>query len=367
MANLHVSSRALARPTKEEISVAIAGFLGLTPPPVSDGASVISSFIDEVNTALFGSATGGTDSYRRAERLLTNLGLLYDPRWDSSESRGATGGSTITTRAFSRILVALTGAPRCFLMENARVLAIADLQVVGVAERNPLAEAGPGALVAFYDRRKGDVFAVHSAAQVASTDPGWGAAPWRARFDQHRLLADPVEVTVRGASSGRIVEIPWLDYLRVLGVAGDGRARPSQDNQKDPDVGSGPVATRLDADYPAEKVPINVAVVPPSSGGDVVQVAEAVDPAYGEGEDDVVARGSDTNVQGGGAQSDATANSIAEKRAIVLATRSLLADGWTLTRDRQPDGVGYDLLFERSGRPLKVEVKGIRGGEIISI
>jgi hypothetical protein len=38
----------------------------------------------------------------------------------------------------------------------------------------------------------------------------------------------------------------------------------------------------------------------------------------------------------------------------------MAAAGWSLTRDRQLDQVGYDLHFERGGESLLVEAKGIQ-------
>ncbi|MCR2825679.1 DUF3883 domain-containing protein, partial [Microbacterium sp. zg.Y909] len=62
---------------------------------------------------------------------------------------------------------------------------------------------------------------------------------------------------------------------------------------------------------------------------------------------------------------DQTARRLAEIRGIKYAIRSLTADGWVLERDCQQDGVGYDLLFKREDRLLKVEVKGIQGPALI--
>lgn len=55
---------------------------------------------------------------------------------------------------------------------------------------------------------------------------------------------------------------------------------------------------------------------------------------------------------------------LAELRAVELATKALEADGWSMSADRQTDGVGYDLEFRRADRRLHVEVKGVQGADL---
>src|SRR4051812_28514186 len=84
-------------------------------PNVSSGSSVDSQFLDALHLAIAGSPTQGADAYRKTEALLDLLGLTYDPYWDTSEA-APEGGSTVTTRAYSRIRAALADTPRCFLL-----------------------------------------------------------------------------------------------------------------------------------------------------------------------------------------------------------------------------------------------------------
>ncbi|VXB45687.1 hypothetical protein NOCARDAX2BIS_220173 [Nocardioides sp. AX2bis] len=57
--------------------------------------------------------------------------------------------------------------------------------------------------------------------------------------------------------------------------------------------------------------------------------------------------------------SNSARNKLAETRAVDLADQALQAQGWTMKRDRQKEGVGYDLLYVKGERELHVEVKGI--------
>jgi hypothetical protein len=50
-----------------------------------------------------------------------------------------------------------------------------------------------------------------------------------------------------------------------------------------------------------------------------------------------------------------------EQRGIDFAIAHMIGAGWHLSKDRQRDGVGYDLTFERAGREAHVEVKGVGG------
>ena len=63
-------------------------------------------------------------------------------------------------------------------------------------------------------------------------------------------------------------------------------------------------------------------------------------------------------------ESDRKKDREAELRAVKLATEALQTDGWTLTGDRQNDGVGYDLEFDRHDERLHVEVKGVQGARL---
>lgn len=144
-------------PTKAKLANDIAAALGIPEPTVSSGSSVDSTFLDRIHTALTGDQSTQSDAYRKAERVLQDLKLTYDPFWDTSEAAEA-GGSTVTNRAYSRIRSAVTGVPRCFLVNGAvGVWAHPDIDEryqynERTTGRSNLTDAGPGSRILFYDR-----------------------------------------------------------------------------------------------------------------------------------------------------------------------------------------------------------------------
>ena len=67
---------------------------------------------------------------------------------------------------------------------------------------------------------------------------------------------------------------------------------------------------------------------------------------------------------GWGRSQDRERNQMIEQAGINTTIAHLEAQGWTLSADRQRDGVGYDLEFTGPGGLKKVEVKGISGADV---
>lgn len=353
----------MPRRTKEALAIEIADTLGIPRPTVSEGASVYSRFIDEVHRAKFGSDTGGADSYRRTEQLLNRLGESYDPWWDTSESRGNTGGSTVTTRAFSRILTAITGTPRCFLVpwsERSGPLSYQEYQKQ--ADGDAFAEAGPGTLVLAYEAGVPGQAKVHGAAIVTNMLPGWRTIPWTAEFGRLEAFEEPRILSIAGLQTNRPTEISWSTYQAIMGET---RADHGSTHSASHHARVRAVAERIDQSYPTDGVPINQIFIPPIDLSDVHPIDET-DPKYFEistnGHVEVMP---EADLDPAPTSMDQNTMRIVEKRAIEYATRALRDAGWTLVLDRQRDGVGYDLEFQRRARTLKVEVKGIQGASVI--
>ncbi|MCR2824410.1 DUF3883 domain-containing protein [Microbacterium sp. zg.Y909] len=356
---------AVVRPSKEALAEAIANHLNLEVPTVSAGGSVSSLFLDEIHGSLFGGPSGGADTYRMTDRLLSRLGLVYDPWWDTSESR-ATGGGTVTTRAYSRILSAVTGVPRCFIVNWPAIPD--DEQAITLpffkqADLNPFAEAGPGSMVLFGEVSPGDLVSAYAWAEVTDMSPGWRTAPWSATVGPRVSLDATIGVTVEDLRPGplRLTEITWAGFQTVVRAGtfhGGSVPLPPSDG------GARKIAERIERDYPAESIPIGVAKVPAPEPA-LANVAPLDLPVYEETEvgGNAAVTTNDSLPQQG--EVDQTARRLAEIRGIKYAIRSLTADGWVLERDCQQDGVGYDLLFKREDRLLKVEVKGIQGPALI--
>ena len=152
-------SIALVRPTKEDLAVSVAEWLGIGHPTMSNGSTVVSEVLPRIFTAVTGSDARAQNTYGMTGAILQALGVAYDPDSDTSEHRGKTGGGTVTARAFSKMLTALTGNPRCFVVrvESRRPTQFWE-RIDSGTFRAPLTQfrslsledAGPGSLLLFY-------------------------------------------------------------------------------------------------------------------------------------------------------------------------------------------------------------------------
>ncbi|MFC7726162.1 DUF3883 domain-containing protein [Nocardioides sp. GCM10028917] len=362
--------RKMANPTKLQLAQAIADALKIDRPLQSRGSSVDSTFLDRVHTALTGDTSTQTDAYRKAERVLQDVGLTYDPFWDTSESAGDTGGSTVTNRAYSRILAAVAHVPRCFLIN------VNDAEVGArwetdhefryaydstVSGRANFTDAGPGSRVIYYatsSHKKNPMhFIAH--AEVFYIGPGW-TGPWEATIANYTEFNRPVpvgEFEMEGWNRQiSITEISYGTYLDLL-TAGDSlETALSEDVLRDP--GGEVVAQRVLEELPLSETAPALAVPPFLPLEDVV-LRPAREPVYTESEARQTVTTGDLPTP-----RNAERNKLAETRAVELVTQALEAQGWTRVMDYQRFGVGYDLLFQKDNRRLHAEVKGIISGTL---
>src|SRR5699024_7278647 len=112
------------------------------------------------------------------------------------------GVSTVTTRAYSRILAAVSNSPRCFIInttDHPVSAKYADRHErsynysSSVTGRKPLNDAGPGSRVVFYSTSNASQnrmsFTAH--ARVDYIAPGW-EAPWEAHLSDYEAFGQPV-------------------------------------------------------------------------------------------------------------------------------------------------------------------------------
>ncbi|MFE5310990.1 protein NO VEIN domain-containing protein [Isoptericola sp. NPDC056605] len=99
--------------------------------------------------------------------------------------------------------------------------------------------------------------------------------------------------------------------------------------------------------------------MPPWAGG-TLQAGQTLEPQYDEQADGEMV-GRDKGPQSRPTRAVAKAIEIS---AVSHVTSILKRDGWTLVRDCQADGVGYDFEFAKDGQRRKVEIKGIRGDQL---
>lgn len=377
-----INGTKIPRPTKAVMSEDIARMLGIVPPAVSPGSSVDSKVLDAIYEELTGSPSGAPDAYRKTEVLLTHLGLTYDPYWDTSES-AEKGGSTVTARAFSRVRAALTDTPRCFILN------VTDAPVGTRWETNhdevyrfdktvtghvPLKDAGPGSRVIYYATNKSKLHKKHfiASATVAYVSPGWFPGPWEARLEDYFTFDAPVSVddlTLPGWNRlHSITEISYETYqaLVTAGGAAPDSVSPSAtiaiiarpDSDETADEGGSDVAQRVIRDFPVEEIAVSIDVPDVLPAGTLASTQASL-PHYTETDEGEV-RATDPDALPPRSR-NARRDKLAEVRAVCIATKALKEQGWTLERDCQVDGVGYDLRFLKAARRLKVEVKGIQG------
>lgn len=363
--NTPIQGTKVRNPTKAALAADIAVALGLDAPPVSNGSSVDSTFLDRIHTALTGDKSTATDAYRKAERVLQDLGLTYDPFWDTSES-SPTGGSTVTNRAYSRIRSAVTGRPRCFL------LSVTDADVgaqwetdhqehyrygSNVTAHRPLNDAGPGSRIIYYATGKSKDNPRHfiAHAEITYIASGWDG-PWEATISGYTDFERPVpehELSLPGWNKQHsLTEVTYGTYQAILAAAGTPVLAESTEQEQDP--GGDVVAKRVLEEIPPPATPPSLSVPDTLPTGELTS-SEAAAPTYTESEDGDQVASSDLPRT----PKNTARNKLAETRAVDLVKQALAAQGWTLKKDRQKDGVGYDLQYVRDARELHVEVKGI--------
>ena len=103
-----------------------------------------------------------------------------------------------------------------------------------------------------------------------------------------------------------------------------------------------------------------VTIEMPSLAGGTLQAGQTVEPQYDEQPNGEMI---DRDKTPQSRPTRAVAKAI-EVSAVNYVTSILERDGWTLVRDCQTDGVGYDLEFAKGAQRRKVEVKGIRGDRL---
>jgi len=372
------------RPTKTVLVQQISEFLGIPAPSVANGSSVESAFLDTIISTLGSSSAAASTAYRKVEFILDLLGMTYDPFWDTSEATKTGGGSTVTVRAYSRILAALTQTPRCFLLSvsdaptgakwelNHEEVYRYDDRVTG---RLSLNDAGPGSKIIYYATRSSSVHPMHFIA-IADIDYilyGWDG-PWEARLANFQHLEQPVpiqKVEIAGRNQQHaITEISFDTYKEIV-AAGNalsknpspsltGIVRRSRDHLIT-DPGRDLTTDRVASTFAPNEMQIEISI-PIELPLGYIQLAEPHVPTYNQSVSEVSVIMQESSRSG---IRDRDRNKRAEERAIEIAIRALSSKGWQLSGDKQKDGVGYDLEFKIGTRVLHIEVKGIQGPDLI--
>ncbi|MBA8989918.1 hypothetical protein FHW23_001164 [Curtobacterium pusillum] len=344
---------AMSRRSKPDFAAAIARQLDIVAPEVSRGSSVDTRFLERINEALTGQSQHFPNAYRATETVLSRLGLPYDHHWDTSEAQAESGGSTVTTRAYSRIFSALTGQARCFVLIGPESLPDQRRVLINRPKsRNALVEAGPGAMLLFASvadsgvsmRGGGECVRVRS---HSLSDSVW-QGPWTIEWDNEPYFQPG------------LVQLPPLHPTVIeldpsLVPASWTRPRPSDlvlSRQEEE-------ARRIFDALMNAPIPRRQVRVPPVIAGELTVSPERVRQYAESGDATTTVSGFPSPPYSGHIQRS-RARAV-ELRAVALVITSLEEDGWNLSADLQAAGEGFDLEFIREGRILHVEVKGLQG------
>ena len=358
--------------TKGVLAKRIAEILDIGGAKGSRGSTVQRETIEAIYHALTGESEH-VGKYRGAEAALAALDLVYDPAWDSSESHGPTGGSTVTTRCYSRILAALTSTPRCFILNvsdgdqgltwetDHRIVYRFDSSVSG---RKALLDAGPNSRVIFYStgKSKQHQMTFSGCALVTHVSGRRNSNQNELSFDEFFDFPEPVpstSVSIGGWNrQNSITEIPF-DLWRQMCLAGgyDQLSDPHGEAEAIDKAASASLADQL----PQPTAPPNFSLRD-HSNFEPRPLERLTSPTYSE--DSNRRLQPNNHLLEGRGQNQAT-NQAIERRAVEVVRVALAADGWRETADRQRDGCGYDLEFIRDARVVHVEVKGIRGPQLV--
>ncbi|MFE7504022.1 DUF3883 domain-containing protein [Promicromonospora sp. NPDC057488] len=352
--------------TKESIANEVMRLLYAAPVRTSSGSTVVSEALDRIHVALTGRQPfHGMTAHQKTAAILEALDLTYDPHWDTS------AGSTVTVRAYSRMLVGLSKTPRCFVLSATDVVADGasdsdqnlyypyDSTFLGTTSFN---EAGPGTLVLFYDEGIGseNPMSYTGTARIEYIAPGW-QGPWTAELSGYQEFHTPVRADWAEISNRHIgnviTPISWPEYQGIV-AEGTGARPDAHDLEDSLDAGGRRAAERVTTDFPASEMKVVGDLVPARRANGHLEPSPEREPAYTEGP---AAEGSVRVPSRPRTTSDRERDKIVEERAVALATQHLANLGWTFVADRQKDGCGYDLEFSDGSRVIHLEVKGIQG------
>ena len=220
--------------------------------------------------------------------------------------------------------------------------------------------SGPGSLIVFYNTSHAPVnkMSFTGVARVRTVhemfDSNNNRRKWRVHLEDYQdiqpVRTDAVTIPGRNVQHG-IQAISWSSFTEILGLG-----QQPIDRFAELDSLDAPAKVETAYSSPLERVP--------GRGPDLVipvpgQLSVSEEVAY-----EVSREANGQSPEGRRNGRDSATNKAKEIRAVEIATAYMQWQGWAMTRDRQRDGVGYDLEFARGDEVLLVEVKGIGGPAI---
>lgn len=225
-----------------------------------------------------------------------------------------------------------------------------------------IVNSGPGSLIVFYNTSHAPVnkMSFTGVARVRTIhemfDSSNARRQWRVHLEDYQDIepvpSDAVTISGRNVQHG-IQAISWSSFSEILGLG-----QQSIDRFEDLELVDSAAGNETANSSPLDRVAgRGPDLVIPAPGLLGLTISEEV--AY---EMSAEVGGQSTGSRRDGR--DSATNKRKETRGIEIATTYMQWQGWTLIRDCQRDGVGYDLEFARGDDVLLVEVKGIGGSAI---
>ena len=194
-----IKGKKVSKHTKREMAIELARLVGVEDLDVRRGGRVDELLLAKIYEARTGSEPAKMSSYELVRGALEDFDLTYDPSWDTSGE----GGATVTSRAYSRMLVAHRGFPRCFVINSTdakegnawetdkQTRYTYDATVTG---RAPFNDAGPGSMVLFYNTSSHSQHPMNftATARVEYINGTWKPGPWTAELAEYREFDFPV-------------------------------------------------------------------------------------------------------------------------------------------------------------------------------
>lgn len=296
--------------------------------------------------------------------------LEFDPTTDVEAS--SAGGFRVSETYWRKLVASQRREPWVFICSYAMNRAASvhtDIHGVtygfheNVTTWRGIVASGPGSIVVFYNtsnapsnkRTYSSVARVRTIQELPRSSGS--LRTWRAHLSDYRdirpVAASRVEIPGRNPQHG-IQAISWTAFKAIL--------TDEPEVFEEHSTGFENINQIDRSQYEEEDLLRNVMTV----GSDLViptdtTIALNVSPELEYMPDQ---RDTDDLMAQGRSARDQFRNKAAEIRGIEISTAYLQAQGWTLKRDCQKLGMGYDLQFTRGSDELHVEVKGIRGSRL---
>lgn len=228
-----VSGTKLTGRDSGELARELALALGVEQRLVSRGSRHELMFLADVYEALAGTRPDSSDPYELVASAMEAAGITYDALHDTDEATDK-ARKQVHARAYSRLLAAISGIPRCFILnvtDSERGAAWeTDSETTyrfddRVSGRKPLLVAGQGSRVVYYSTSRSTEHQMQfiAAARVEYI-AGGALGPWEASLSDYVRFPHPVprrDVDLPGWNHQHaITEISHETYAALLQAGG---------------------------------------------------------------------------------------------------------------------------------------------------